>query len=321
MRAFDPGVSPAAISVPPVTGRARPVECVDGRLTSYHVAKAAGVSRKQARRAIEAFCDAHDNDEALNEKDGATLTFGKDELVDPGNMTVAEMARVVAERIGIGRFAVKKRAAERAAEREEQLRMSTIHHPWATEKHGRSIKSQQGGAVVATLACSKCPTVESIRFRQLADASVMDRKFEQKGWAVDPARCPAHNRRNHTTPKKDPTPMATEAPTFATPTPAAIAAQAKMFGLLQAHFDPDTGVYGGGYSDQKIAEECKLAIDLVVGVRRQAFGELKVPTEVAQLTADIEALEQLLNETIAPIQTELATLRNRVRECCKKFGG
>jgi hypothetical protein len=115
--------------------------------------------------------------------------------------------------------------------------------------------------------------------------------------------------------------MATEAPTFATPTPAAIAAQAKMFGLLQTHFDPESGTFDAGWSDKKIAEDCRLSADLVVAVRKQTFGELRVPSEVAQLTADIEALDALLTETTAPIQAELASLKRRVQECCKKFGG
>jgi hypothetical protein len=115
--------------------------------------------------------------------------------------------------------------------------------------------------------------------------------------------------------------VSTEAPTFAAPSPAAIAAQAKMFGLIQTHFDAETGTYGQGYSDAKIAEECRLSVDLVAAVRKQTFGDLKVPAEVAQLTADLDALESLLEESIAPIRSELATLRTRVRECCKKFGG
>lgn len=110
------------------------------------------------------------------------------------------------------------------------------------------------------------------------------------------------------------------ATTFATPTPAAIAAQAKMFGLLQGQFDPESGTYANGYSDQQIASECKLSVDLVSAVRAASFGELKVPAEVEQLTGDIAALEALLAETIAPIQTELRALKSRVADCCKRFG-
>jgi hypothetical protein len=293
--------------------------CLDGVLTSYDVAKVAGVSRKAARRAVDRFCAEHDDSRV--EPGGATLTFDSSAIPDPATQTRAQMARFVAERLGLGHFGLKKRIAERATRppAKRGKRMSTQQHPWKVEKHGRSIKAQEGGAVVAKLTCSKCPEVLTIRFRQLCDAGDMDRKFSQQGWAVDPAKCPAHNRRNHQ-PQKETRMSAAEA-TFAAPSPAAIAAQAKMFGLLQGNFDPDTGTYGAGYSDAKIAEECRLSVELVAAVRKQTFGDLKVPAEVEQLTNDIEALESLLNESIAPIQSELRALKARVTECCKRFGG
>lgn len=291
--------------------------CLDGVLTSYDLAKAAGVSRKRARRAVDAFCA--ENDDGRAEVDGATLTFDSGDTPDPATQTRAQMARLVAEKLGLGRFGIKKRTA---AKREEN-QMSSQQHPWRIERHGRTTKAQAGGALIATLTCSRCSEQLSIRFRQLCGADDMDAKFKQQGWAVDPAKCPAHNRRNHQTQAPKETKMATAAPaaTVASHTPAAIAAQAKMFGLLQMHFNPDTGVYASGYSDQRIADECKLAVLLVSGVRREAFGDLKVPAEVEQLHADIGALESLLRESIAPIESELRALKARVAECCKKFGG
>jgi hypothetical protein len=293
--------------------------CLDGVLTSSDVAKAAGVSRKAAKRAIDAFCAAHD--EGRLESNGATVTLpGK--APDPATQTRAEMARIVAERLCIGRFALKQRIAERAATRPpakpKEKRVTNHRHPWLAGKHGREAHSQQGGTVVATLTCSKCTATDSITFRQLCDANEMDRKFGQRGWSVDPAKCPDHNRRNHSC--KETKTMATEAPTFAAPSPAAIAAQAKMFGLLQMHFDPETGTYGSGYSDAKVAADCRLSVDMVAAVRKEAFGDLKVPSE-AQLNADIAALESLLEEATAPIRSELASLKRRVADCCKKFGG
>jgi hypothetical protein len=288
--------------------------CKDGVLNSSDVAKAAGCSRKEAKRAVMAYCEANDG---LNSNAGSTIGIDAEGVPPPNTMTRAEMALVIAERVGIGRFAIRKKIEER--NREDQL--STQQHPWKLERHGRSTRTEQGGGVVATLTCSKCPKQATIRFRQLCGSADMDAKFKQQGWAVDPAKCPDHNRHNHT-PRKEKPKVDTAAPAkFATPTPAAIAAQAKMVALLQMHFDPESGTYGSGYSDLKVAEECRLSIDLVTEVRKQAFGDLKVPAEVAQLTADIEALEQLLTETVAPIQTELGALKERVRECCRKFGG
>lgn len=106
---------------------------------------------------------------------------------------------------------------------------------------------------------------------------------------------------------------------MATTSPAAIAAQAKMFGLLQTHFDAEKGCYLNGYSDKKIAEETGVAPDLVAGVRSQAFGEIKEPAEIAQLASDIDVLASLIEETVAPLRTELAALKTRLAEVRKKF--
>lgn len=320
MTSLPARVMNAALPFIDVDGVEQRTSCKDGLLRSSDVARIAGVSTKAVRRAVDAYCATHDD--AENGLTGAVIGFSASEMPDPQTQTRAQMARFIAERIGIGRFGLKKKIEERAARRppkkpKGEKRVSTTH-PWTTGRHGRHVNRGEGG-VVATLTCSRCPTTEAITFRLLADSDVMDRKFAQKGWATDPARCPAHNRRNHQ-PRKDPAPM-TETATFASPTPAAIAAQAKMFGLLQTHFDPDAGTYSGGYSDQKIAEECRLAVDLVAGVRKQAFGDLKVPAEVGQLLADIAALESLLSESVEPIRSELASLKRRVTECCKKFGG
>lgn len=295
--------------------------CKDGVLTSADVGRASGVSAKAAKRAIESYCAAN-KDARGHAGKGATLTLDAPKCPAPCTQTRAQMARIVAERIGVGRFALKKKIAERAARppvKPKEKRVSSTQHPWTLGRHGRHVTSKQGGGVVATLTCSRCPTTEVIEFRQLADPDAMDRKFAQKGWSLDPARCPTHNRRNHQ-PRTKETAMAT-APAATAPSPAAIAAQAKMFSLLQNHFDADEGVYGCGYSDARIAEECRLSVELVAGVRAQAFGALRVPSEVAQLQADITALESLLAETVAPIQSELRSLKQRVAECCKKFGG
>jgi hypothetical protein len=318
-----------SLIAPLANAAGEPYRCIDGPLTATDLAKAAGCKSKDVIRALTAAGKERKYD-VRSAPGGATMEMTGDDLPPVGEATRGAVALIVAERMGLGRFGLKQRIAERAANRppakpKGKARMSSKSHSWKDAKHGRHVGSEPSGQVVATLTCSRCPATTTVRFRQLCNAEEMDRKFAQQGWSLDPAKCPAHNRRNHcprpTKETKMPAETATPAPTFSAPTPAAIAAQAKMFSLLQTHFDPDTGVYGSGYTDAKIAEECRLSVELVAGVRKQAFGELKVPTEVAQLTADIEALEALLTETVAPIQTELSALKTRVRECCKKFGG
>lgn len=298
--------------------------CIDGPLTALDLAKAAGCTPKAVKRALNAAGRQRTDVRPAN--GGAVLDINGCDLPQVGEATRAAVALIVAERMELGRFGLKKRIEERAKARpakpKERTRVTSNHnqHPWKVERHGRSFKGNAGGGVMATLACSRCSATLSISFRNLCNADDMDRKFIAQGWAVDPARCPAHNRRNHQ-PRKETKTVSTDAPTFATPTPGAIAAQAKMFGLLQLHFDTESGTYGGGYSDRKVADECHLSVDLVTGVREQAFGKLRVPSEVAALKADIEALEGLLTDAVDPIRAELDKLKRRVTDCCKKFGG
>lgn len=303
---------------PKATGKIPWMMCRDGRLTAADLQRAVGGSRKAAMREFDKWVDGM---KARGET-GFDLEVDAADKSEPppGRMdfTRAELAQAIAKVAGLGRYGLAARIAERAATRpppepKKERRMSAQQHPWNTGRHGRAVRSVEGGGIEATLTCGKCEATETIRFRQLAGSAEMDRKFILKGWAVDPAKCPEHNRRHH--PRKDPLTVASS------PSPSAIAAQAKMFGLLQNHFDVENGCYGSGYSDAKIAAETGLAIDLVKAIREQAFGPLREPPEIAQLATDIEALAGLIDETVAPLKTELAGLRSKLAELRRKFGG
>jgi hypothetical protein len=254
------------------------------------IARAARVSTKEAKRQVDQYA-AH---RPKPTQYGVRLTVDGDDIPPPSELTRAEMATILARRMGIGRFAISKKIAERAATappgkpREKQVGVE--QHPWKLETHGRSVRSVAGGGVMAKLTCSRCPAVFDIKFRQLPGSAEIDRKFIQHGWAVDPAKCPEHNPRHH--PKKDSAMNTLAAKT----SPAAIAAQAKMFGLLQSHFDVQVGRYLSGQSDAGIAKACGLAVELVAAIRAQVFGELKEPPEIAALAADLATLEGLLTD-------------------------
>lgn len=310
----------AALAVPDLfPGETRlSYRCVDGTIGLRDIARAAGCSNKDARRAISAFVEAH---EAAGHTDaaGAILNVTEDDVPPEGTGTKAQLARVVAERIGAGRFGLQKRIAARkaATPRKETGMAGTSNHPWVTGKNGRSVHSVDGGFIVARVQCQveACKADHEVRFRQLPAPDIIDQKFRQQGWDPRKPRCDRHSANRHHAKSKE-APMATTAPKTS---PAAIAAQAKMFGLLQTHFDIDEGCYRSGYSDAKIAAETGLAVELVAGVRLQAFGELKEPDEVAQLARDIEALSSLIDEQVAPLRTELAGLRSRLAEVRRKF--
>jgi hypothetical protein len=179
--------------------------------------------------------------------------------------------------------------------------MARDGHLYRNGIRGRSIKSAPGvGGTThaAQLQCSRCPTVGERKLRQILPP---DQKFAQAGWSINPHVCPDCRRR-----------PAKEKPMASKPSPAAMKAQAAMFTLLQEHFDVDGGTYATGWTDQKIAIDTGLAVEHVTEYRRTCFGEIKEPSEIRQLRADINALEQLQKEAAAGFAQEITSLRSKL---------
>lgn len=293
------------------------LRAADGPLRIQDVARVARCSPKQAKREIERYiAEAQEGLRGDTNKEGVTLTFDSDFVAIPENASRAILAEAVCRKMGLGRFGLGKRIEDRRAiaPPPKEKHMGIEGHAWKAGRKGRSFRTIPTGHVVATLACSSdgCAATHDIRFRELAHADQMDRKFIQAGWILDPARCPEHKPQRKER-------AAVSSP--AKPTPAAIKGQARMFGLLQTHFNGDDGVFAVGWSDEKIATECGLSADLVTAVRCEAFGELKEPPEIAQLSRDIEALAQLIDEAIQPLRNELGQLKQRHAEIRRRFGG
>lgn len=184
-------------------------------------------------------------------------------------------------------------------------------HPYRNAARGRSLKSAPGvGSVTHTahLACSACPAVGERKLRQVMPPEQIDQKFAQAGWSLDPHICPDCRRK-----------AAEEKNMASHPSPAAVKAIGKVFGLLSAHFDVDAGRYAPDWGDQKIADETGIGLEAVMTLRKDNFGEIKEPVEIGQLRADIGALEQLLIETTKPIKDELIALRSRVGDLSKRW--
>lgn len=286
--------------------------CSDGPLLGADIARAAGVSVKACRRAMEAYGEANRTaDDTI-----VIMDVADDEIIVPANWTRAQVAIRIARKMGLGKFSDQARAAAlRAAHpapEPPKLRkedpMGAQNHPWRVGRQGRSFASTQDG-LRATLTC-KCGNSETINFKALAAAEAMDNKFKQRGWRLDPAKGPCCINTG-----KDNL-MASQ------PSPAAVAAQAKMFKLLSQHFDTDRGLFADGWSDQKVAEDCGLSVGNVTAVRNAAFGELQEPPEIAQLTSDINALEELLGGCEAgmtAMRSELDRIKAQHSGLKKKF--
>lgn len=179
--------------------------------------------------------------------------------------------------------------------------MSASKHLYREGLRGRSLdmKPGIGGATIAALLqCSRCPTIGKRPCGAMLPPEAMDKKFKQAGWRVDPHVCPNCQRK----PKERPAPMT------ASPSPAAMKAQAEMFQLLSLHFDGDTGRYAKGWSDAKIAAQTGIAVDLVTAFRTAGFGELKDAPEIVAIRAEIATLESLVAEQVAHLRGELARI-------------
>lgn len=189
--------------------------------------------------------------------------------------------------------------------------MRTRGHAYVLGKHGRSHTTRAGiggATVVAYLKCSTCPKKGEVSMRVVMPPEHIDKKFIQRGWQVDPHRCPDCARK----PK--------DKPMTAKASPAAMRAQAQMIQLLMQHFDTVDGRYVAEWSDARIAKDTGLAPDVVAEYRIAAFGEIKEPSELALIRADINTLEQLDREHRSSVATEIAALRSRLADAGKKLG-
>lgn len=179
--------------------------------------------------------------------------------------------------------------------------MSAPQHLYRERVRGRSLEKKSGiggGTIVALLQCSRCPTMGTRSMGTMLPPEAIDKKFKQAGWRVDPHVCPDCQRK----PKERPAPMS------ASPSPAAMKAQAEMFQLLSLHFDGDTGRYAKGWSDGKIASTTGIAVEMVTAFRVAGFGELKEAPEIVAIRAEIASLESLVTEQLAHLRGELARI-------------
>jgi hypothetical protein len=89
-------------------------------------------------------------------------------------------------------------------------------------------------------------------------------------------------------------------------TPQTISAMRKVFSLLEDNFNPETGAYLGGWSDQRIAEETGVSLAGVKKYRAEGFGKLKPPSEIMQLKQDLEETQGLFVKSEQEIKEKLA---------------
>ena len=210
-------------------------------------------------------------------------------------------------------------------------------HAYKLGERGRDIKVDAlSGTRQARMLCSYCKKSGSINISKLLPPDIIDKKFSQKGWKVDPHVCPtcvANEKKVRAVTKKERKEMTTVTNTNAKPNGSLATnpvlkavsvdthkATAKLHQLLVLNFDPDDGCYAEGWSDERVSKESGLSLAHVAEVRNIAYGELKEPEEVAALRKDIKALNDLIGETLVAAQKEVNALNKRVSEICAKLG-
>lgn len=86
---------------------------------------------------------------------------------------------------------------------------------------------------------------------------------------------------------------------------------------LEAYFDVKSGMYAGGYSDDKIASECDVPRACVEKVRREGYGELKMPDEiqaVATTLGEIRARHKALTADLAALSGRIDAVDTKINE-------
>lgn len=202
-----------------------------------------------------------------------------------------------------------------------------LKHTYLRGLGGRLATSLPNGRLKVEVFCStpQCGEVGSFNCHGLFDAEQYDKRFVRKGWTLDPNVCPACKAR-----KKEERKMTTQtktAPAKATAveagTTGSLKAQRRMNELLLQHFDEDAGRYANGYSDQKVASETGLSLNVVTRYRTEAFGELKEPAELQALQHEIDGLQKRLDEEVQTIASlfgeEITKLRARLTELRQKY--
>lgn len=157
------------------------------------------------------------------------------------------------------------------------------------------------------------------------------KKFIAAGWTRArrnaPLLCPACSGRDNKVVKLEDRKMSkteTAQPAMRELTPAE---KRKVRELLDGHFDEELGAYLDGYSDERIAAEVMAPRAAVTKIREDAYGPIKVDPELQairerldKLEKDAGALLETVRESLAPIRTEIESLRNATVNAERRLG-
>jgi hypothetical protein len=209
-------------------------------------------------------------------------------------------------------------------------------HTYKQATRGRSLFiDPRGGTRCGRMICVGCGEVGSVNFTALPPPELLDKKFAQKGWELDPNTCPAcvikrktakavakkeQKTMNTTNTNTKPNGTLADNPVLKAVSADTHKATAKMHQMLSTHFDAEAGLYEEGWNDERVSKESGISVIHITEVRNIAYGELKEPEEITLLRNEIKSLNDLIGETLVAAQKEVNALNKRVAELCAKLG-
>jgi hypothetical protein len=89
---------------------------------------------------------------------------------------------------------------------------------------------------------------------------------------------------------------------------------------LSAYFDEKSRLYGGGYSDAKLAKEVGTTEAVVARTRREAYGELAEDPMVGEIRSQVDALDVRLSEQAKGNALVMREMRSRIEQLVARLG-
>jgi len=146
--------------------------------------------------------------------------------------------------------------------------------------------------------CAATGIVDTLYSAKALPPEGVAKLFAARGWRADPKRAtgwfsPAASASKE---KNDPMSKLKFLPDVAqAPAPHPVLLR-KIMLALGDHFDAESGKWSGGASDESVAKSLDCAPAVVTRVRREYFGEEAVPSELAQISADVEAVKGMVRD-------------------------
>lgn len=174
-----------------------------------------------------------------------------------------------------------------------------------------------------TLPCTHCGPV-SVHLAKRFPPDILPRKLEQAGWSTKrKLLCPTCSTATKTVQQvivdtysdQGDEDMSNER------SPAAKQMHVQVILWLHESFDTGTGRYKAGMSDEKIADETGASKEYVATVRKEHFGDLAEPTEIAGLREELLALRRKVSQIKTDADAAVKALEAEADAISQKIDG